>query len=147
MSKKCKIAYRLLLVGGVANIVSGFIHIFLPTVARWKELLRNVPDDFIPYVAVSSKAYFFSQNYELVFICAGGGILTLKYAHRLLLGDRMVAWFSIWTGIIIVYRAATHFFFFGVSTQTIVAFFFIIALAFIYLFPLILLRELRDPWK
>ncbi len=147
ISRKREIAYRLLLVGGVGNIISGLIHVFLPTIANWKELLKNVPEDFIPYVAVSSKNYFFSQNYELIFICVGGGILTLRYAHRLRRGDRMIAWFSIWAATIILYRAATHFFFFGVSLHTIVAFFLIMALAFVYLFPLFILKEFPPEEK
>lgn len=145
MSSKRTWAYRLLLVGGVTNVISGLIHVVLPTLGDWKEILRDAPDRFVPVIAVNSKAYFYSQNYELIFICAGGGILTLRFAKRLLQGDRMIAWFSLWAGIIVLYRAATHFFFFGVSTQTILAFFPIVGLALMYLFPVLLLKELKNP--
>jgi hypothetical protein len=145
VSSKRKWAYRLLLVGGVTNVISGLIHVVLPAIGDWKVILRDAPDKFVPVIAVSSKAYFYSQNYELIFICTGGGILTLCFAKRLLQGDRMIAWFSLWASIIVLYRAATHFIFFGVSTQTILAFFPIIGLALIYLFPILLLKELKNP--
>lgn len=141
--KKVRVAYILILIGGVGNILSGMIHVFLPQLGHWKEILRDAPDHFVPVIAVSSKAYFYSQNYEIIFVCIGGGILSLVFAKRLLLGDLMVAWFSIWCGIVLLYRATTHFFFFGVSLQTIIAFFGIITLSLIYLFPVLLLKDLK----
>jgi hypothetical protein len=142
-TKKMRVAYILILIGGVGNIASGLIHVVLPQLGNWKEILRDAPDKFVPVIAVSSKAYFYSQNYEIIFVCVGGGILSLVYAKRLLLGDTMVAWFSIWCGITLLYRATTHFFFFGVSLQTIIAFMGIISMSLMYLFPLLLLKEMK----
>ena len=143
MSRRVRAAYVLLLIGGVGNIVSGLIHVFLPTLGRWKEILKDAPDTFVPVIAVSSKAYFYSQNYEIIFVCCGGGLLTLAFAKRLLVGDRMAAWFSIWCGVVLLYRASTHFFFFGVSVQTVIAFFGIAGMSAMYLYPALLFKELK----
>jgi hypothetical protein len=142
-TKKMRVAYILILIGGVGNIASGLIHVFLPQLGNWKEILRDAPDKFVPIIAVSSKAYFYSQNYEIIFVCCGGGILSLIYAKRLLQGDTMVAWFSIWCGITLLYRATTHFFFFGVSLQTIIAFMGILSMSLMYLFPVLVLKEMK----
>lgn len=143
VTKKVRIAYILILIGGVGNILSGMIHVFLPQLGNWKEILKDAPDKFVPVIAVSSKAYFYSQNYEIIFVCIGGGILSLVFAKRLLRGDIMVAWFSIWCGIVLLYRATTHFFFFGVSLQTIIAFVGVISMSLMYLFPVLLLKDLK----
>ena len=143
ITKKVRIAYILILIGGVGNILSGMIHVFLPQLGNWKEILKDAPDKFVPVIAVSSKAYFYSQNYEIIFVCVGGGILSLVFAKRLLRGDIMVAWFSIWCGIVLLYRATTHFFFFGVSLQTIIAFVGVISMSLMYLFPVLLLKDLK----
>lgn len=143
ITKKVRIAYILILIGGVGNIFSGMIHVFLPQLGNWKDILKDAPDKFVPVIAVNSKAYFYSQNYEIIFVCVGGGILSLVFAKRLLRGDLMVAWFSIWCGIVLLYRATTHFFFFGVSLQTIFAFVVIISMSLMYLFPVLLLKDLK----
>lgn len=138
---KLKLAGWLLRIGGVFNILSGIVHIFLPTVGKWDTLFECVETDFIGFLAVSSKEYLYCSNYEFVFICCGVGALSLRYARKLEEGNRMVAWFSIFCGVVVSYRAAVQFYFFGISINSIVAFFVILFLAIAYLFPVFILKE------
>lgn len=141
MNKRRKLAGKFLKMAGVINIISGLIHVFLPTIGKWDTLFECVPSDFIGFLAISSKEYLYCSNYELVFICCGAGMFSLRYASKLAEGNRMIAWFSIWAGVVILYRAAVQFYFFGTSLYSIVAFFVILSLAAAYLFPLFILKE------
>ncbi|MGR3310732.1 MAG: hypothetical protein ACUZ77_08140 [Candidatus Brocadiales bacterium] len=140
-SKKLKLAGWLLRVGGVFNILSGIVHIFLPTIGKWDTLFECVPSDYIEFLAVSSKEYLYCSNYEFIFICGGVGVLSLRFAHKLEEGNRMIAWFSIGAGIVVAYRATVQLFFFGTSINSIVAFFVILFLSIAYLFPVFILKE------
>ena len=144
MNHRRKLAGRLLRVGGVGNIISGLIHVFLPTVGQWDSIFQCVPADYISFLAISSKEYIYSSNYELVFICCGAGVFSLRYARKLEEGNRMLAWFSIWVGVVLLYRAAVQFYFFGTSLYSIIAFFVILSLAIAYLFPLFILKEFNE---
>lgn len=139
-----RLAGWLLRIAGVTNIISGLIHVFLPTIGKWDELFECVPADYIGFLAISSKEYLYSSNYELVFICGGAGAFSLRYARKLEEGNRIIAWLSIWVGVVILYRAAVQFYFFGTSLYSIVAFFVILSLATAYLFPLFILKEFSE---
>ncbi|MBI3398323.1 MAG: hypothetical protein HY026_03705 [Deltaproteobacteria bacterium] len=144
MNNRRRLAGRLLRAAGVVNIISGLIHVFLPTIGKWDTLFQCVPPDYISFFAISSKEYLYSSNYELVFICAGAGGFSLRYASKLEDGNRIIAWLSIWIGVVILYRAVVQFYFFGTSFYSIVAFFVILSLTTAYLFPLFILKEFRE---
>ena len=144
MNHRRKLAGRLLRVGGVVNIISGLIHVFLPIIGQWDSIFQCVPADYISFLAISSREYIYSSNYELVFICGGAGVFSLRYARKLEEGNRILAWFSIWVGVVILYRAAVQFYFFGTSLYSIIAFFVIFSQAIAYLFPLFILKEFNE---
>ncbi len=141
MNRKRKIAAWLVRVGGVLNIMSGLTHIFLPILGKWDTLFECVPEDYIGILAVSSKEYLYSSNYEIVFICTGAGVLSIRYARKLEEGNRMLAWLFIWVGVVFLYRASVQFYYFGTSINSIVAFVVILSLSIAYLFPLFILKE------
>lgn len=141
MTEKTKIASKLLIVGGVVNIVSALIHVVLPTYGNWDELFANVPPDYLKLFAIRSKEYLWSSNYELVFICGGAGIMSFRYASRLRDGSRMLAWFSVWMAIVLLYRASVQFYFFGTSIYSIGAFIVILGSSAAYMYPLFYLKH------
>jgi len=132
-------------VGGIAFILIGLSHFFVPSLFQWGESLKGVDPVHVLGVEVFNPAFLYLFNADLLLYEVMLGVLSILFSYRITKGERSVAIFSISLGVFFLIRTPLQFLYFGFTwidkLQAAVSF----LLALLYLFPLINLKEFDRP--
>ncbi len=132
-------------IGGVAFILIGLSHFFVPTLFKWKESFKGVSSVKVFNAEIYNPAFLYLFNADLLLYEVMLGVLSILVSFRLRAGARWAATFSIFIGVFFLIRSPLQFLYFGFTwidiLQAIVSF----LLALLYLFPLTGLQEFSKP--
>lgn len=99
MSKRRQAAFVVMRVGAVVHILNAIGLVFLPTLAKWSEVMRDIQPTAVMQFQIHNKPMVFLFNYEWAAAFLGLGIIFWYLAKFLRTGSRIAANISIIHGL------------------------------------------------
>jgi len=138
---KRRVAYALLIAGGIIELASGISHVFFPSILDWDANLVE-KTSIILGMEVSHITFLKLTNNEVAFILIGIAVLSFAYAPGLKKGSRSSLYFCLYWSAFLAYRSVIQLYYFGFTKLSMITLASVLLLLAFYLFPLVFYREI-----